>query len=298
MNGWAPGCAYDANVEKSARESHTSSLYQPNDVIELPGLRSVVLILGSLAVAHNTHDPGWRWSIDVQHVVGTRSCLTRHVGYALSGQMQVLLDDGHEYTVHQNDLFEVPPGHDSWVVGDEAFVSVEWTGARSWIPSLESLSERILTTILITDIVGSTEVALRLGDGAWTDLVATFEERVRDTLARYGGREVRTTGDGVLAVFTGAGRALRCAFALRDVAGQLGWQIRSSIHTGEVDVAGSDIRGIAVHEAARILDLATPGEILVSSTIRDLLSSEFAFEDRGEHELRGLPGTRRVFAVV
>lgn len=291
-------CAYDARVDTFARESHTRSFYEPNDVIELPGLRSVVMILGSLAVAHNTHHPGWRWSTHVQQVVGTRSCQTRHVGYALSGDLHVVLDDGHEYDVHANELFEVPPGHDSWVVGTEAFVSVEWTGARSWIPSLEALIERILTTILITDIVGSTEVAQKLGDGAWTDLVATFEERVRDTLARFGGREVRTTGDGVLAVFSGAGRALRCAFALRDVASQLGWQIRSALHSGEVDVAGSDIRGIAVHEAARILGLAQPGEILASSTIRDLLSSEFAFEDRGEHELRGLPGIRHVFAVV
>jgi len=256
------------------------------------------MVLGSLAVAHNTHDPGWRWSKDVQHVVGTRSCQTRHVGYALSGTIRLLLDDGHEYEVHQDDLFEVPPGHDSWVVGDEPFVSVEWTGARSWIPSLEALTERILTTILITDIVGSTEVAQKLGDGAWTDLVATFEERVRDTLGRYGGREVRFTGDGVLAIFNGAGRALRCAFALRDVASHIGWQIRTAIHTGEVDVAGADIRGIAVHETARILDVAQAGEILVSATVRDLLSSEFAFEDRGDHQLRGLPGKRRVFAVV
>jgi len=216
--------------------------------------------------------------------------------FALAGRGHVLLDTGVEYDLVEGDVFEIPPGHDYWVVGDRPNETIEWTGARSWIPPLESLSERVLATLLFTDIVDSTALASRLGDRAWSELITTQEERVRDTLARFRGREVKSTGDGVFATFDGAARAIRCATVLRGLAGGLGLTIRAAIHTGEVEV-GADLRGMAVHEAARILGLAGPGEILVSATTHGLVGDAgFQFDDRGEHARKGIPGVRRVYA--
>jgi class 3 adenylate cyclase len=279
------------------RNPYVRSFTDPDDVIELEGLRSEIVSLGDVAVAHDVHQPGWRWSVDVGPVVGTEWCPGRHVGYAVAGRVHVVLDTGVEYDIAEGDVFEIPPGHDAWVVGDQPFDNISWVGVRNWIPALESLTERVLATLVFTDIVDSTGVASRLGDRAWSELIATQEARVRDTLARFRGREVKTTGDGVLATFDGAARAIRCATVLRDVAAGLGLSIRAAIHTGEVEVGGSDLRGLAVHEAARILGLAGPGEILVSATTHGLVGDAgFQFDDRGEHALRGIPGVRRVYA--
>jgi pimeloyl-ACP methyl ester carboxylesterase len=159
--------------------------------------------------------------------------------------------------------------------------------------------EKALATVLFTDIVGSTDRARELGDNEWTALLAQHHATVRTVLAQYRGREIATTGDGFLAAFDGPARGIRCAQAILEALGGLGIPARSGLHTGEVEVVGDDIAGIAVHIGARVAALAGPGEVLVSSTVRDLVAgSGIEFEDRGLHELKGLDEPRRLFAVV
>ena len=158
--------------------------------------------------------------------------------------------------------------------------------------------DRVLATVLFTDVVGSTELATRLGDHAWRDLLARHHAAVRRELERWRGREVDTAGDGFLATFDGPARAIRCAVAAVESVRGLGMQIRAGVHTGEVEVSGGDLRGIAVHIGSRVSGLAGPAEVLVSRTVADLVAgSGIVLADRGEHELKGVPGTWQVFAV-
>ena len=158
--------------------------------------------------------------------------------------------------------------------------------------------EKVLATVLFTDIVGSTDRARELGDQEWTALLAQHHTAVRTVLAQYRGREIVTTGDGFLAAFDGPARGIRCAQAILEALDGIGIPARSGLHTGEVEVVGDDIAGIAVHIGARVAALAGPGEVLVSSTVRDLVAgSGIEFEDRGLHELKGLDEPRRLYAV-
>jgi class 3 adenylate cyclase len=277
----------------------SASFDHPDEVIELELLRSELVYLGGLSVSRTTHQPGWRWSFHVRPHVGGDWCQTRHVGAVLTGEGHGVLASGIEFEMQVGSVLDIPPGHDAWVVGDTPLVILDWTGARTWLPITDPGTERVLATILFTDIVDSTIQARSLGDERWADLMETFDERVRQTLVRHGGREIKTTGDGILAIFTGAGRAVGCARTLRELAHALGLHLRLALHTGEIDVIDSDIRGIAVNEAARILAEAQPDEILVSATVRELLSStDIAWADRGEHQLRGFAEPRRLFALA
>jgi class 3 adenylate cyclase len=167
------------------------------------------------------------------------------------------------------------------------------TGTRQLAPSA-----RLLATVLFTDIVDSTEQATALGDRAWNNRLALHDRTVDRQLARFGGHLVKRTGDGVLATFDGPARAVQGATAIREAVRQLGLDIRAGLHTGEIEVRGEDIAGMAVHIAARVSALAEPGEVLVSRTVTDLVAgSELRFEDRGAYALKGLPGTWQVFAV-
>jgi class 3 adenylate cyclase/alpha-beta hydrolase superfamily lysophospholipase len=157
---------------------------------------------------------------------------------------------------------------------------------------------RVLLTVLFTDIVGSTERAAALGDATWSDLLHAHNARVRELLGRHGGREVSTAGDGFLATFDGPARGLACGRAIADAVRSLGLEIRAGVHTGEVEIAGEDIRGLAVHIGARIAALAGPGEVLTSRTVKDLVvGSGLEFEDRGVHVLKGVPDEWHVYAV-
>jgi class 3 adenylate cyclase len=159
-------------------------------------------------------------------------------------------------------------------------------------------SDRVLATVLFTDIVGSTEHAARLGDHRWRDLLATHDAAVRAEVLRFRGGLVKMTGDGVVATFDGPGRAIRCACAIRDSARTIGIDLRAGRHTGEIELVGDDVAGIAVHIGARVLAKAGDGEVLVSSTVKDLVAgSGINFIERGEHELKGVPGAWRLFAV-
>lgn len=280
------------------QSQYRRSFDAPDDVIRLDGVTSRIVTFQGIAIAHNTHEPGWRWSVAVKPVVKTEWCETHHVGYSIAGNVGVLMADGRQLEIGPGYVYDIPPHHDGWVLGDEPWVCVDWVGVRSWIPAMDVLAERVLATMLFTDIVGSTEIASRIGDVRWGDTVASHEAGVRDVLARFRGREIKQTGDGVLALFDTPERAVRCAVALGEMASSLGLSIRAGVHTGEVEVTADDLRGIAVHEAARITALADPSEVLVSSATRGLLeTSGFDFEDRGEHRLRGIETPRRLYAV-
>jgi class 3 adenylate cyclase len=158
--------------------------------------------------------------------------------------------------------------------------------------------DRVLATVLFTDIVGSTDRAAEIGDARWRELLAEHDQLVRRALDRFEGREVKTTGDGFLATFDGPARAIRCAEAIHEFLRAIGVDVRAGLHTGEIDLVDGDVGGIAVHLGARVMAEADAGETVVSSTVKDLVvGSEIAFEDRGEHHLKGVPGTWRLFAV-
>jgi class 3 adenylate cyclase len=168
------------------------------------------------------------------------------------------------------------------------------TGHQAEVPD-----DRVLATVLFTDIVDSTRRAADIGDRDWHALLDAHDAVVRSQLSRFRGREVNTSGDGFLAMFDGPQRAIRCAMAIRDAVQALGIEVRAGLHTGECEVRGDDIGGIAVHIGARVSALAAANDVLVSSTLRDLvIGSGIEFEDRGAHELKGVPGEWRLFAVA
>jgi class 3 adenylate cyclase len=191
------------------------------------------------------------------------------------------------------------PGADSlhWV-GDTAPMLDEIeefvTGVRGAFDN-----ERVLTTIVFTDIVGSTRRAAELGDLRWHDLLDNHDRVVRHQLDRFRGREVNTAGDGFVATFTSPSVALDCADAIIDAVRPLGIEVRAGVHAGEVEVRGADIAGMAVHIAARVAGLAGPSQALVSSTVREIVTgSRRVFAEHGEYELKGVPGRWRVYSLV
>ena len=191
------------------------------------------------------------------------------------------------------------PGDDHWPWlsdPDEIIDEVEefLTGARR-----DREPDRALAAVLFTDIVGSTERAAELGDRRWRDLLEQHDRLVRRELERCHGREVKTTGDGLLATFDGPGRGITCAQAICSRVRALGIEVRTGLHTGECELRNGDVGGIAVHIGARVAGLARPGEVLVSSTVKDLVvGSGLVFADRGNHSLKGAPGRWRLYAVA
>ncbi len=186
--------------------------------------------------------------------------------------------------------------HCEWVGDSDAIldeIQEFLTGVR---PAPEP--DRVLATVLFTDIVGSTQRAAELGDRSWRDLLDSYYALARKELDRFRGHEIKTTGDGFLATFDGPARGIRCACAISGSLGQLGIAIRAGLHTGECEMMGEDVGGIAVHIGARVAAEATAGEVLVSSTVKDLVAgSGIRFEDRGPHALKGVPEEWRLFAV-
>jgi class 3 adenylate cyclase len=191
------------------------------------------------------------------------------------------------------------PGDDHLpFVGDQEAILDEieefLTGARR-----QADFDRVLATVLFTDMVGSTERSAAVGDKAWRDLLEVHNQVMRQELERFRGREIDTAGDGFFATFDGPARAIRCACAMRDDLARLGIEIRAGLHTGECERVGDKVRGIAVHVGSRVASLAGPSEVLVSGTVKDLVAgSGLEFADRGMHTLRGVPGEWRLFAVV
>jgi class 3 adenylate cyclase len=274
------------------------SVDEPDEVVEFPNVRTDIVHLGDLTVGRLVNEPGWRWSQDVRPTVGGEWCAIRHVGFVISGRLGIDFPDGSSVVFGPGDVFDIPPGHDGHTVGDEPVVQIEWSGLRHWAGYGSSRS-RVLVTLLFCDVVSSTEAAVRAGDAAWRDLLSRYFEAIRTELERFGGREVKTTGDGMLVTFDGSARAIHCAAAIRRIAREHGLQLRVGVHVGEVELVGSDIRGVSVHEAARIMAAAGPDEIFVSDLARTLAGAAgFVFEDRGTHVLKGLAGDWRLAAFV
>jgi class 3 adenylate cyclase len=190
------------------------------------------------------------------------------------------------------------PGHDTAIFSSDVDAVADeiqefLTGTRP-----PPRQDRVLATVLFTDIVGSTDTAVRIGDRDWRELLERHHRILRSFIQRFGGQEVHTAGDGFLVTFDSPRRAIECARAAGEAIRATGMEIRAGVHTGEIEVLRGDVQGIAVHIGARISALAGPGEIFVSSTLKDLVAgSGIPFEDRGAHELKGVPGEWRVFAV-
>ena len=272
---------------------------QPDEIRTVEKARIELVELGELAVGRTTFEPGWRWSEHVSPVVGTRWCEIHHIGFVVSGHLHVEMHDGPSIDLVGGDAFEIPPGHDAWVIGDEPWVSVDYAGRRLFAKAKIEMSERVLRTIVFTDLSKSTETLSRIGDAQWRLLLAEHNTLARSDMERFGGREVKTTGDGFLVIYESPAGAVRSAAAMLDSAARVGLTTRAGVHIGEIEICGEDIGGIAVNAAARILSIANPGEVLVSSTARELLAgSGMVFEDRGEHVLRGTGERRQLAALV
>jgi class 3 adenylate cyclase len=195
-------------------------------------------------------------------------------------------------------IFVELPGGDFGLAG-ESGAAIPDEIAEFLIGHRPIQTDRILATMLFTDIVDSTGRASTVGDRRWKSLLDSHDRAVREELEHFRGREINTTGDGFLASFDGPARAIRCAQAIVKATTRLGIEVRAGLHTGECEVRGDDLGGLAVHIAARVAALAAPGETLVSGTVKDLvIGSGIEFSDRGDHELKGVPGSWRLFSVA
>jgi class 3 adenylate cyclase len=261
-------------------------------------LRTVAL--DDVVVGQFRLEPGWRWSKDVKPIAGTVECLHHHLGIILEGQLHVEMADGTSIDFRAGDAYEIPPGHDAWVVGDQPVHSYEFSGSRTFALSPSEFGGGgIVATLLFTDIVNSTATLARVGDDSWRVMLLDHNAAMRAELDKHRGRELKTTGDGFLAAFDSATRAVRCGQAMVAAARDAGLEIRVGCHTGEVVIAQGDAHGVAVHAAARVLSLAAPGEVLASWTTRDLLAgSGITLELYGRQALKGLDGEREIFRVV
>src|SRR6266550_1576434 len=190
------------------------SFAHPDEVRSFPKASAHVVTLDEATVGLARWEPGWRWSTHLAPLVGTSSCQVHHLGYAISGRLRVLTDDGQTIEIPPDSAYEIPAGNDASVVGDEPFVTLEWTSARVVGVGPEGPGERVLATVLFTDIVDSTATLARVGDEAWREVLNDHNRRMRDLLNRFRGREIDTTGDGFLAVFDSASRAVRCGLAM------------------------------------------------------------------------------------
>ena len=282
-------------------DSEVKSFRAPDEVVRLPKFTAEIVVQGELTMSRLVAEPGWRWSEHLRPSVGGEWCQVHHVGVVISGRLGTLYPDGTEVVYGPDDIVDIAPGHDGYVVGDEPCVQIFWAGNRPFLASfmIGGSGSRVLATLLFTDLVGSTAKAAELGDARWRGLLSEHFVSARAELERYGGREVKTTGDGLLATFDSPGQALRCAAAIRDFTNRDGMQVRAGVHVGEVEVVGDDVRGVTVHEAARIMAAAGPDEILVSDLTRALTGTAgLAFEDRGTHSFKGLDGEWRLAAYV
>jgi class 3 adenylate cyclase len=276
IRAWAPSAVGDAELESSWAKLLRQGT-SPSGAIDLINLyreidvRSILPTIGiPCLVLHRAGDRVVR--VDQGRYLAEAIPDARYVELegvdhlAFAGDQEALLDEVEEFLV----------------------------GSRSG-----GEAERALATVLFTDIVGSTDMAARLGDRRWRDLLESHDATVRRELAVHRGREVKTMGDGFLAVFDGPARAIRCAVAIREDLRKLGIGVRAGIHTGEVELMGEDVGGMAVNIGARVGALGGDGEVLVSSTVKELVvGSGIEFEDRGTHRLKGAPDEWRLFAVA
>ena len=228
--------------ERSHAAIQKKSFDAPDDVRRFPKGTVDLVHLGSVTMGRGILEPGFRWSTSLKPIHGTPSCQIHHLQLMLQGRFHVEMDDGEAVEFGPGDVMNVPPGHDVWVVGDEPVIVVDVLGNIGALGA-PGERERIVTTILMTDIVDSTLTAARPGDAAWKQVLAEHNRLIRSEFDRFRGREVNTTGDGFVATFGSAAGAIRSAVAIRDAVRGLGIQLRIGVHTGEVDVLPNDIGG-------------------------------------------------------
>ena len=252
--------------------------------------------VGALTFGRETLEPGWRWSEHVKPLAGTELCEFHHVGYQVSGRWACEDRDGKLLEIVPGDIFDTPPGHDAWVIGDEPCVTLDFQGIADW--AMRQTVARVLTTVLFADIVGSTQLVEQIGDRAWQRLLAQYREDVGLVLSEMGGTLVDTAGDGILARFDSPLAAVRAAIGIGEVADRLGIKTRAGVHTGEVELSAEALTGLAVHIGARVLAEAGPGEVVVTATTHDLTADAgISYDSRGSVELRGVSGPRQLYAV-
>lgn len=275
LSAWAPSVAHDPRARESfARMQRLAS--SPGAAM---ALLTSYLEMDVRPALQLVHAPTL-----VLHRIGDGMVSLAHSQYLVEH-----IDGARLVEVPGTDHFWWTENTDQMVDEVEEFL----TGARS-VPE----PDRVLASVLFTDIVDSTRRAAELGDNAWRLLLNQHDALAERQIERHGGRLVKTTGDGVLATFDGPGRSVRCALSISDGAQALGIELRAGVHTGEVELRGDDIAGLGVNIAARIEAIAQPGEVLVSRTVTDLVAgSGLEFDDRGEHNLKGVPGRWQVFAV-
>jgi class 3 adenylate cyclase len=271
---------------------------QADDVREVPNGRLEIYDLGDLRFGRSILEPGWRWSTSIKPISRTEWCEYHHIGLCVAGSCRVTMREGSELVIAAGQFYEIPPFHDAEVVGNEPYVTMTWNPT----PGLGEMEggdfDRIVATLLMTDIVDSTTRARELGDARWRGLLARHNMLVRDLLVRFRGREITTTGDGFVAIFDGAERAIRAAQEIVTGLADLDVKVRCGVHTGELELEGDDVRGLTVHIAARVMSLAGSGEVYASWATRELLAgSAISFADRGLHELKGLADQRRVYLI-
>ncbi len=283
---------------RSGAAIQQKSFDAPDDVRRFPKGTVNLVHIGSVTMGRGILEPGFRWSTSLKPIQGTPSCQIHHLQLMVQGRFHVEMDDGESAEFGPGDVMNVPPGHDVWVVGDEPVVVVDVLGNISAL-GVPGEHERLVTTLLMSDIVELTLTATRLGDAAWKQVLAEHNRLIRAQIDRFRGREVKTTGDGFLATFGSAAGAVRSAVAIRDAVRGLGIELRIGVHTGEVDVLPNDIGGVAVHAASRIMALGEGSEIIVSSVTRGLLEgTDLRFEERGRHQVKGLERPIEVFLLV
>jgi len=275
------------------------SLDMPDETRTLPNGRTDIWNLGDFVVGRIVFEPGWRWSKDVKPIAQTEWCEYHHLGLMLEGVLHYITPEGLEMEVSPGMLFEILPGHDAWVVGDEQVVEYDFAGMRTFALPAAGRGERILATLVCTDIVDSTATAEQVGPAAWRMTLTELNAGSRRQIDKFRGKVVANTGDGLIALFDGAERAVRCGTAMSDEATKLGIRLRCGVHTGEVELIPDNVRGLAVHIVSRVTALAGAGEVLVSGTTYELVAdSDLRFEDRGSHELKGVTGARQVWALT
>jgi class 3 adenylate cyclase len=269
----------------------------PDGLREFPLLQVQLARIGSNTIGRGVVQPGWHWAEHLGPAMRAESCPVHHVQVLLSGRFAVRMDDGEKVEFQPGDVMDVPPGHDAWVVGDEPAVLLDFAGNIDAL-GLPREHERIVTTLLMTDIVDSTPTAHRLGDAAWKQVLSDHNRLVRAQLLRFGGSEVNTTGDGFLATFRSAVAGLRCAEAIIEALRDSAIDVRIGVHTGEVEPMGNDIGGVAVHAAARIMALAGVSEVFASAMTVGLADgSGLAFDSQGTRELKGLDRPIEVYRL-